>query len=613
MALKIRRGTDAERTAGGGVVFAPGELVYVTDTNALYIGDGVTPGGILLADENSGTLSGFISADNNEVKLEKDLNLNGKNLIGTGDINIDGTITATGNINIGDNTTEDTVTITAKVDSDIVPTQDSAYNLGKSDKRWQNVYTTGLNVDGQIDAVSINANTVADNSAVMVNVSTNTFTGNVTGDVTGNLNGNVTGDVTGNLNGNVTGDVTGSVFADNSSILVDGVAGVLRGDHYGNLFGDVKGPSGNTIVNYEDATIEGNLVGNVQGNLSGNVTGNVQGNTAGFHTGDVKGSVFADNSTILVDAVAGIVPGSVISGNITANLIGDVTGNVLGNVTGNVTGNILTNSIASEDSSEILVVAALKTLSDLTVQNDLITNNDINSFGSIKTYNQGQPALTITGNQIVATPGEGGLVLNVEESTFEVLGNTRTGSIDILGNDPREDGNYGIRISTTKNTQPSVEITGFYSGVQSAPTLALARSGAEGDEDEFAALVNGDEISSIQFWGNSNVGLPIFGIPENTLALAANIITSIDGTVSTGIVPGKIDINVTNTSGITSTKFSVGHSKVSSLVPFKFPSLTDAERNALIAEVGMVIFNTTVTKLQVCTEGGGTPTWVDLH
>ena len=407
MALKIRRGTDAERLASGGVVFAEGELIYVTDTNALYIGDGVTPGGILLADENSGTLSGFISADNNEVKLEKDLNLNGKNLIGTGDINIDGTITATGNINIGDNVTEDTVTITAKVDSDITPTQDSTYNLGRSDKRWQNVYATGLSVDGQIDAVSINANTIADNSAVMVNVANNTFTGNLTGDVSGVLTGSVIGDVTGNLTGNVTGDVVGSVFADNSTTLVDGVAGVLRGDHYGSLFGSVKAlTNGFTVLNPgtdgTDASLVADVLGDVTGDVTGNVLGNVIGNTTGFHTGDVKGSVFADNSTVLVDAVAGVIPGNVISGNITANLTGNVTGNVLGNVTGNVEGNILTNSITSADSGIITVTPAVLFESDVNIQNELIIGFDFDEGqtsifkDTVVTRNLGEETIDLT-------------------------------------------------------------------------------------------------------------------------------------------------------------------------------------------------------------------------
>jgi len=39
----------------------------------------------------------------------------------------------------------------------------------------------------------------------------------------------VTGDVTGNVSGNVTGDVNGSVFADDSTLLVDGVNGEIPG------------------------------------------------------------------------------------------------------------------------------------------------------------------------------------------------------------------------------------------------------------------------------------------------------------------------------------------------------------------------------------------------
>ena len=46
----------------------------------------------------------------------------------------------------------------------------------------------------------------------------------------------------------------------------------------------------------------------------------------------------------------------------------------------------------------------------------------------------------------------------------------------------------------------------------------------------------------------------------------------------------------------------------------RFPSLTTSERNTLTGMVGMVIFNTTAVKLQVCTIAGapGSATWVDL-
>lgn len=46
MALQIRRGTSVERLTSG-VVPAQGEFLYTTDDRNLYVGDGVTPGGIL--------------------------------------------------------------------------------------------------------------------------------------------------------------------------------------------------------------------------------------------------------------------------------------------------------------------------------------------------------------------------------------------------------------------------------------------------------------------------------------------------------------------------------------------------------------------------------------
>jgi hypothetical protein len=48
----------------------------------------------------------------------------------------------------------------------------------------------------------------------------------------------------------------------------------------------------------------------ITSDLTGNVFGNVIGNTTGYHTGDVEGSVFADDSSLLVDGVAGKIVAS---------------------------------------------------------------------------------------------------------------------------------------------------------------------------------------------------------------------------------------------------------------------------------------------------------------
>ena len=43
-----------------------------------------------------------------------------------------------------------------------------------------------------------------------------------------------------------------------------------------------------------------------------------------------------------------------------------------------------------------------------------------------------------------------------------------------------------------------------------------------------------------------------------------------------------------------------------------FASMTTVQRDALSAVTGMVVFNTTDTKLQACSDGA-VPTWVNLH
>jgi len=96
------------------------------------------------------------------------------------------------------------------------------------------------------------------------------------GSVTGNLIGNVTGNSTGIHTGPVFGDVKGSVFADDSTILVDGVAGVLRG------------------------TLVGDLTGNVTGNVTGDVIGAITSNSVSIGSNTSNGSltVRAPNNAI---------------------------------------------------------------------------------------------------------------------------------------------------------------------------------------------------------------------------------------------------------------------------------------------------------------------------
>ena len=62
MALRLRRGTDVERQT---LTPVEGELIYVTDTKSLYVGDGTTTGGVLIAasGEVSNTLAGLLDTE----------------------------------------------------------------------------------------------------------------------------------------------------------------------------------------------------------------------------------------------------------------------------------------------------------------------------------------------------------------------------------------------------------------------------------------------------------------------------------------------------------------------------------------------------------------------
>ena len=71
---------------------------------------------------------------------------------------------------------------------------------------------------------------------------------------------------------------------------------------------------------------------------------------SGAFTGDVTGSVFADDSTLLVDAVNSIVTADV-TGNLTGNVTGNLTGNVTGDLTGNVTGQV--SDLSNHDTDDL--------------------------------------------------------------------------------------------------------------------------------------------------------------------------------------------------------------------------------------------------------------------
>jgi hypothetical protein len=113
---------------------------------------------------------------------------------------------------------------------------------------------------------------------------------------------------TGNITVSVdSGDFRGSLFADDSTMLVDGTSGRIVGPVFANVTGDVTG------------NVTGTLTGNSAGTHTGAVVGNVTGNLTGYQTGDMTGSVFGDNSTMLIDGTNSRIVGPVESASVVAS------------------------------------------------------------------------------------------------------------------------------------------------------------------------------------------------------------------------------------------------------------------------------------------------------
>ena len=91
MALRLRRGTDAQR---GTITPAEGELIFTTDTKKIYAGDGTTVGGRIVSGINN-------VLEDITPQLGGNLDTNNKDILGTGNINITGNITAS-RVNLND-------------------------------------------------------------------------------------------------------------------------------------------------------------------------------------------------------------------------------------------------------------------------------------------------------------------------------------------------------------------------------------------------------------------------------------------------------------------------------------------------------------------------------
>ena len=210
---------------------------------------------------------------------------------------------------------------------------DGTVSLGDASSGDVTVSNSGINITS---TAGVNINGAATGN---VNIGTSVTTGDVTIGKAGNtttIDGTFNATLTGNVVGNVTGDVSGNI--DNTALnigtttateinighsgsttTIDGTIQFTDALIANNLTADdsivirTEGNSANeTITIFPQGTdTEINLRADAV-NFIGPVASNI--NAIGGVTGDITGSVFAQDSTLLVDALDGIIRGNIDTG-----------------------------------------------------------------------------------------------------------------------------------------------------------------------------------------------------------------------------------------------------------------------------------------------------------
>ena len=546
MALKLRRGTEANRTS---ITPAEGEIIYVTDTKKLYVGDGITPGGVLQGGDG-GSLTGItdnatasvLTLGDANISIDVDLSITGQEIVGDGDINISGDITASG-------------------------------------------AGTGI-------------------------ITANSFIGNLTGNVTGNASGNHIG--------TFDGDMTGSVFGNDSTILVDGSNNTLHGNlkdvnsiEYTtplNISSDTTGVISTTYLSNtgeasylkirrtDTGTAPDQNVGLLAWDQVDDTGTKTYVSFAGWHSGLYIGTA-SDGTTYNATNYVGITNGNMALGDYTpaAGLRLDVRGNA------KATGFIQTGSFTTAERDA------------LTGAEGMMIYNTTNSRYQI--YEAGNWL-----NMREVSSGGGGSTDNyshwnitADDSTLRVVNGQET--IGILG---------GTGITTTSDAEGNITITGTvvdFTDLGVTPTTLVgygitdAATSAQGALADTA--VQPADLGSFTFTGTTLDSSDSSGVVITPAAtFSSDVTVENDLIVTNKIIADTIEVEniITNASGTpeissdTDIILAAGTRVEVSSSPFKLASFTTVERDALSAENGDMIYNTTDNKFQGYENGA----WANL-
>jgi len=246
MAFRLRRGTDAERLL---ITPEEGELIYTTDTKQVYVGDGTTLGGNIVSED-----LGLDDLD--EVDISSTPPTNGQVLVWRTDKFVPETISVDG--------------------SGVGITEGTIYSIDIQGRVIANDSSVVVDPNlGLITANDIFSNTI---SADTIDATTQ-----FTGDLVGNVSGNVTGNV----------DAVDQIY---SPLIFAGNVEATT------LTGDILYRDSTVFFNASDGNITANAVNADTVDAVLMRANFFEGTHNGPVTGDLRGSVFGNDSSTLIDA-----------------------------------------------------------------------------------------------------------------------------------------------------------------------------------------------------------------------------------------------------------------------------------------------------------------------